>query len=154
MAGTNRQHKTGTRALSAQAKQLQALELRRQGQTFEEIAKRVGYADRAAAHKAVMTALRTALREPAEAVRELELQRLDAVIVAMWPGMTAGDPKSAAVVLRALERRSVMLGLDEPSRSRVEIDLRKVSEQVAAEYGMPVDAVIAEAEAIVRGAAR
>jgi len=154
MGSTNRQHKTGQRALAGHAKALQALEARRQGMTYEAIAKAVGYADRASAYKAVMSALQATLREPAEAVREIELQRLDQVIASMWPGMAGGDPKAAAIVLRALERRATMLGLDAPAKSTVEIDIRKVSESIASELGLPVDEVIAEAEAIVRGTAR
>lgn len=151
---TNRQHKTGQRAISAQAKQLQALELRRQGQSFEEIAKAVGYAERGAAHRAVMAALKATLREPADAVRELELQRLDAVVASMWAGMLQGDAKAASIVLRALERRATMLGLDAPSTSRVELDLRRVSERVAEELGLPVSEVLAQAEEIVRAGQR
>src|ERR1700722_4049700 len=63
--------------LALRQRQRQALELRKAGETYRQIADALGYKSKCGAYKAVDGALREVTREPAEAVRELELQRLD-----------------------------------------------------------------------------
>lgn len=99
--------------LEAHAKRLRALELRRAGATFDQIAEQVGYASRGKAHDAVMAALADVIREPAEKTLALELDRLDALTVALWPKVRRGDEKAVQAVLRVMERRAKLLGLDD-----------------------------------------
>src|ERR1700736_4114313 len=75
---------TSPRRLRALENQRQALGLRMAGASFDEIAESLGYANRAGAHKAVMTAIEGTLREPAAQVRELELKRLDRLWLAAY----------------------------------------------------------------------
>lgn len=134
--------KTGTQRLAAAEKERQALELRKRGATFDEIARSVGYADRGAAHKAVMRALKATLREPAEEVRALYLERLDHVMACMAPRMAEGNPQAAAAYIKALERQAALLGLDAPLKTEMKIDAEKVAQKISEATGLPVDEVI------------
>ena len=53
-------------------------------------------------------------RRGGEEYRELELARLDALQAAHWPQAVAGSVRSADLVLRVIDRRIKLLGLDQP----------------------------------------
>lgn len=102
--------------LKALERQRQALALRMAGASFDEIAESLGYADRGGAHKAIMAAIESTLREPAEGVRELELKRLDRLLMAAWKAATAGDLQAIAVCLQIMKRRADFEGLDKAKK--------------------------------------
>lgn len=116
-------------------RQRQALELRLAGETFQSIAGKLDYKSKHGAYKAVETALREITREPAEAVRQLELQRLDAMLVTLWPQMQRGDLQALAGCLKIGERRAKLLGLDaaEPAKADGEPPIRVVTVAVDAD---------------------
>jgi hypothetical protein len=101
-----------TRQVRAHERHLQALELRKAGVTYEVIAGQLGYANASGARKAVVSALKATLREPAAELRELELARLDAMLLPLWRRVQAGDEKAIDRALRIMERRARLLGLD------------------------------------------
>ena len=101
-----------TRQVRAHERHLQALELRKAGVTYEVIAGQLGYANASGARKAVVSALKATLREPAAELRELELARLDAMLLPLWRPVQAGDEKAIDRALRIMERRARLLGLD------------------------------------------
>ena len=101
-----------TRQVRAHERHLQALELRKAGVTYEVIAGQLGYANASGARKAVLSALKATLREPAAELRELELARLDAMLLPLWRRVQAGDEKAIDRALRIMERRARLLGLD------------------------------------------
>lgn len=80
------------------------------------IADQLGYASPKGAHKAVRSALKEALSEPAEAVRELEAMRLDAALLAIWRRVTKGDDKAIDRLLGIMKRRMELFGLAAPKR--------------------------------------
>lgn len=118
----------------------QAVKMRREGRPWQEIVDALGYASCGAAHLDVTRALDVARKELAletEQYRELELQRLDdmersirTVLDAMHVTVSHGrivrdadgselvdhDPAMRAVdrLLKIAERRSKLLGLDQP----------------------------------------
>jgi len=101
-----------TQRVRAHERHLQALELRKAGVTYEVIAGQLGYANASGARKAVVSALKATLREPAAELRELELARLDAMLLPLWRPVQAGDEKAVDRALRIMERRARLLGLD------------------------------------------
>lgn len=105
-----------TRRVQAHDRHLQALELRKAGATYQMIADQLGYASPKGAHKAVRSAMRETLREPAEAVRELEALRLDAALLAIWRRVTKGDDKAIDRLLGIMKRRMELFGLAAPRR--------------------------------------
>lgn len=107
--GNNR---TGQKRVTAAEKRRQAVELRKAGATFEEIAEALGYSNKGTAYRAVEQALREAVREPALQLIELEVQRLDLMLRALWPQVVSGKLGAVDRALRIAERRSRLLGLD------------------------------------------
>lgn len=61
-----------------------ALELRREGRTYKEIAERTGLRNEHAAQKLIATAIKRVLKETAEEVRSIELSRLEVLITCLW----------------------------------------------------------------------
>ena len=109
--------------LDALERQRQALELRRQGLRYEQIAKRLGI-DVAAAWRHVMRAYQRSLKqndELAEFNRKLDLERLDAALAAIWPHVNAGKGWAIDRLLGILERRARLLGLDSPQKQETDI---------------------------------
>jgi hypothetical protein len=68
-------------------------------------------------------------REQAEEVRRLELLRLDEMAQAIWPQTVSANPDLFAVdrLLRIMERRARLLGLDAPAKQ----DITSKGESVA-----------------------
>src|SRR5207253_10591831 len=116
------------------------------GASFDAIARTLGYRARSGAHKAVLAALHETLVEPADAVRQLELDRLDRLLLAVWQPACGGDYRAIEIVLKLMDRRAAYLGLDAPQRIDIEARIRTM----AAELGLDPDEAIAEAGRIVR----
>ena len=146
--------KTSERRLSAAEKQVEAVSLRKAGHTIDEIAARVGYSGKSGAYKAVMSALRKTLQEPADELRTLEVERLDAMLNALWPTIIAqgrGTPRAVEAALKVMDRRAALLGLDAPKvvEDHRTVQIEIMAEKLAAESGLDKNEIIAEAERIV-----
>ncbi len=107
---------TSERRLEAIEKQAQALELRKAGVSFPNIAKALGYGGPSGAYNAVHSAIRRVLREPVEALVNMEMARLDDIAFALWPAVKRGEEKASARMLDVMTRRAKMLGLDAPAK--------------------------------------
>ena len=103
-----------------------ALEMRKTGATYDVIARTLRLANRGVAFNLVRDAIAAITKEPAEDVLAMELERLDALMVAHW-NTAKVDPRSAALVLQILDRRARYLGLDAPQR--IETDVNLAAEQ-------------------------
>ena len=110
---------TPQQKIAARERMAKALELRKAGMTYQQIATALDYGSVSASHKAVCTALKSLIREPAEEVRTFELERLDKMLSSHWPAVTKGHVRSTEVVLRIMERRAALLGLDAPKDTRM-----------------------------------
>lgn len=102
--------------IKAHERQLAALELRKAGVAYAQIAERLGYRSSSGAHKAVSSALKATLREPADELRKLEVARLDAALLAIWRRVQSGDERAIDRLLGIMKRRADLLGLDTPAR--------------------------------------
>jgi hypothetical protein len=102
--------------IKAHERHLAALELRKAGASYQTIAERLGYRSSSGAHKAVSSALKATLREPADELRELEVTRLDAALLAIWRRVQSGDERAIDRLLGIMKRRAALLGLDRPAR--------------------------------------
>ena len=116
--------KTG-RTIEAYEKDQKALELRKEGHTYESISEQLGYSTPSASYKAAMRRLRDMDRPAVSMLRELEVQRLDAMLYAVWDDVLQGDANAVHTALRISERRSRLLGLDAPhtveARTRIDV---------------------------------
>ena len=90
----------------------EAVRLRLQGLTFEEIADRCGYYDKAAAYRAIRSAVQRIGRDDAQMLFDEDMARLDRLLVAVWPGAMTGDEKLVKRALDIIARRARMLGYD------------------------------------------
>ena len=113
------------RTIAGYEKDQRALELRKEGHSYESISEQLGYSTRSASYKAVMRRLREVDRPAVSMLRELEVQRLDAILYAVWNDVLQGDAGAVSAALKISERRSRLLGFDAPhtveARARVDI---------------------------------
>lgn len=102
-------------------RELKVLELRRAGLTWQRIAEEVGYKDHSGAYMAYKRAMKRTLQQPADELRQQELDRIDRLQLAAWAEAMKGHVGSIAVIIRLMERRARLLGLDTPIRIEQEI---------------------------------
>lgn len=119
MAGVKNGHKTSPETAEAKMRAAKALELRMEGKTFSVIAQEAGYNSPQAAHDAVKRALDATLREPADRLRALELERLDVLWQIQYLNAQAGDVQAMAACMKIMERRAKLLGLDAAVKAEV-----------------------------------
>lgn len=113
-----RKSKSRPENIIAAEKRIKCMKLRKEGFTFEEIAKKVGFRERGAAYKAWQLGMSYAQREPANEALDLELQRLDELHKAFYPlAVKKKDPQAADKVVKFMERRAKLLGLDKPQKT-------------------------------------
>ena len=102
-------------------KEIKVLELRRAGLTWQRIAEETGYADHTGAYAAYKRAIKRTMQQPADELREQELDRIDRLQLAAWPNAMKGDTKSIMTIVKLMERRARLLGLDTPIKIEQEI---------------------------------
>jgi len=101
-------------ALNALDNQLKALELRKAGVSYQRIAETLGYKDASGAWRAVKSALKKTLQEPAAELRTLEIERLDAMLSAIWASVKQGQYGAIDRAIKIMERKAKLLGMDAP----------------------------------------
>lgn len=117
------------------AKEAEVLKLRRGGLTFDVIAQRVGYANPGSAQKAYERSLNRITAEDVGIMRRAENDRLDMAQSAIWVKVLQGDNQSIANLLRIMDRRAKLNGLDVPVRIQAEVvsyDIGSVDANIAA----------------------
>lgn len=112
--------KNGPSEARSLERQLSVLQLSRAGHKCPEIGRRLGM-DRTQAWRYLQAALEAVREEVAEVTEEWrarELDRLDALQAAAWDSAVATNPDWQAMdrVLKIMERRARLLGLDAPIR--------------------------------------
>lgn len=118
---------TDDAALEGTEKARMAWEARKQGATLDQAAKVAGYANRGAAHNAIMNLKRHLQMEAAEELVALEEERLDSYLFALRGGIKAGDPKAINAAVNISARRAKLRGLDDFERRMAELNERKVA---------------------------
>lgn len=111
--------KYSAQKLRASTKYAKALELRRNGFTYAQIGDALGVSKQNA-YKTVQKALNQDIAmssEDREQVRKLELDRCDYMQQAHWDKAMAGDEGKTLIILKIMERRAKLLGLDAPVKS-------------------------------------
>lgn len=104
--------------VAATGRRADALALRIKGLTFAGIGDALGV-DTSTAYRYVRDALSSTLAECAELaehLRELENQRLDELQASLWDKALAGVLPAADRILRIMERRAKLNGLDAPQK--------------------------------------
>ncbi|HOW68255.1 MAG TPA: hypothetical protein PK256_23490, partial [Verrucomicrobiota bacterium] len=108
----SREPRTSRRRVKAGMRQAEAIRLRIQGLSLSEIARRLGYAGPSGAYAAIEVGLSAAVQEPADQLRQIELARLDIATAAVMPKIERGSLQAVDRLVRIMDRRSKLLGLD------------------------------------------
>ncbi len=136
MARKGPRSKASRLSIEAAEKRAQALELRKRGYSYRAIAEDLGFASESGARKTIelgLKALRDTVAESAEEMRAIELERLDAMLKAMWPAVTATthvvgmseegpidapgpDTRQVQAAIKLMERRAKLMGLDSATK--------------------------------------
>jgi DNA-binding CsgD family transcriptional regulator len=112
----------------AKDRERECLSLRKAGATYDQIAERVGIT-REGARGAVaraLAALSDVCTEEAKEVRQLELDRLDVMLLGIWDQARRGDVQAIDRVLRIQERRAKFLSLDMPDKIQMSGDINVI----------------------------
>lgn len=134
MAIPNRRLKPKT--IAARERAMQALNLRKAGVSFGQIAEQLNYADESGARKAVQALLANTEYEQVDEARRLAVLRLDAILQggqksSLFMRAINGELYAIDRVLKLEERRARLLGLDAPTTIHIGVDMRQVAELAA-----------------------
>jgi hypothetical protein len=99
--------------VQAEYRKARSVELAMQGMSYDDIASELGYANRGTAWRVVSKALTKRVDSAVDEYRQMELARLDALQVALWSKAMDGDVRSVDAILRIIDRRIRLLGLDQ-----------------------------------------
>src|SRR5579863_4089826 len=92
--------RTSQRRLAAAEKQVKALEFRKQGLNYVEVAKRAGYNSAQAAYAGVLSILGKTMQEPADEFRRVQGERLNALLKVAWPKALKGEIPYMEIALK------------------------------------------------------
>ena len=90
-------------------KQIRAVEMRRSGMNFEEIARELDYGTAKGAQSAYEKGLRLFANDSTYDInneRHLEILRIEKMISSLWPKAMLGDAESVATILKCMERKA------------------------------------------------
>ena len=104
------------RAIRIVERRHKAMGLRRSGMSLEAIARECGVSMKTTQLDiyTCLTELVELTAQETDAYRELELQRMDIMIKAIWPKVEAGDLWAIDRAVMLADRRAKFLGLDKP----------------------------------------
>jgi orotate phosphoribosyltransferase-like protein len=102
-------------------RRVKAFELRKKGNNYREIAKELGVSPATIVLdvKAVLNQLAKEQQKEAADYKALELDRLETLQIKMWELAEKGDHGAVDRVLRIMERRARLLGLDAPTKTEI-----------------------------------
>ena len=111
--------RNSSRNVNVAIKRQQALEYRASGMSYRAIGEAMGINQSNAYRmvKAEVQQIREKTSEQADELRTIELQRMDAMLAGLWSKATSGDGAAVDRVLRIMERRAKLIGLDSPTRN-------------------------------------
>lgn len=91
-----------------------AFELRKAGKTYRQIGEMLGYSHEAARKDiaAVLSSIVAETKNNAEELLAVELSRLDDLQFGVWADARRGDKRAIDSVLKIMERRAKLLGMD------------------------------------------
>jgi len=102
-------------------REAEVLRLRRRGLTFDLIAQELNYSHASGAHKAYVNACKRIIRSDVDEIRSVEMDRLDIAQAAVWNGVLRGETPSVMALVKIMERRAKLLGLDMPTLAKIEV---------------------------------
>jgi hypothetical protein len=110
--------KVNEQNIPAREREVKALDLRRDGKSYQQIADELCIS-KSGAQKLVVRAYNRSLKianETAEFNRKLDLERLDLALVQVMNQIAAGELKAVDRLVAITDRRAKLLGLDAPTK--------------------------------------
>lgn len=95
-------------------REMQALDMRIAGKSYQEIGEALGYAHDNSARRLVLKAMKIIRADKVKHVRLFELARLDKLSDAIWSRAMEGHLGAIQTVLKVMQQRAKLLGLDAP----------------------------------------
>lgn len=148
---TRHPSRANPRRVKAAHMQAVAMRLRIKGYNLIEIAEQMdlldaeGMPNTKAAHALLRDGIKRVRLENVEEFKDLELQRLDALQKVAWRRAANGNLDAMDRVIKIMDRRAKLLGLDAPAKFRMLFD---EAEAMAQEAGVNRDDLINRAEQI------
>jgi hypothetical protein len=102
-------------------KEIKIIELRRAGVTWEKIAMEVGFRNASGAYKMYQRAAERMVRPHLEEYRDMQLDRLERMHMAVWPRAKDGDLRAIDTALRISDREANLLNLNAPIKVQAEV---------------------------------
>ncbi|ORL93430.1 hypothetical protein A5N78_04660 [Prescottella equi] len=127
--------------ISDRQRAVNAMQLRRDGKTWDEVADACGYADRSTAHRAVKRVLERVEGETVDDYREVVNARYEALYTKAWEAITSAEGKGqlvgrsqlVAAARGVLDSQAKLLGLGAPQKSELTVTTRAaVDDEISA----------------------
>ena len=115
--------------IKASDRQVQALEMRKLGQSFTSIAKELNFHDASGARKAVYRALKKVTQVPAEGLIRIQMERLEMLLSKHMPSAINGDLKATEIVMKIIYQECKMVGIEQP-QTRIDRDIDPLFTQI------------------------
>jgi hypothetical protein len=109
------------REIDLRAKETEIVSLRRAGHTWEAISNIAGYKNPMDAYRIFQKALTRHLMPKLEELRLVEMDRVDALTLVLWGKAEEGDIKAIETIIKLMERRAKITGLDAPTKIQAEV---------------------------------
>ncbi len=103
--------------LAAQ-RRTRAIQLVGAGQTYQQVADELGYKNRGTVYKIVHRALQAEQSQSVEMLRRLQVDRLDAMLSAVWDAASAGDLEAVAQASKIIMAECRLQGLIETGKNQ------------------------------------
>lgn len=106
-------------------KAVMAFELRKAGADYDTIANRLGYKDGRSARAAILQRIKkyyAANQDAIEEIMALEMERLDHLQLVCWRLAKDGDLAAVDRILKIMERRAKLMGIDQQTDSGGGVD--------------------------------
>lgn len=126
-----------------------ALELRLSGGSYSQIGNALGVSEKTAYYdvQIELAKLDQAKEASAERLRDVESMRCDKLTLALAQRVSTGDPKAVVAMVRVMERRARLWGLDSPAK----IEVARADRPLASMTAEELEAEIEAATAALRG---
>jgi len=101
--------------LDHRERQRKALELRKAGATYQQIADALGYKSQSSAYKVISQALEEIVREPAEELLAVQRERLNHMLTVLWPEVQRGNLQAMDRALKIMSQQDALEGFTQRS---------------------------------------
>lgn len=112
----------GTSRIISQQKRRQALEFRKAGMTYAQIADQVGFSNAGAARKSVLKAFGEVIQEPVAELKTIQVERLNHMLLTLWGKVSQGDETAINTSLRIMDKIDSLMGTEAARQVEVRSD--------------------------------